>query len=76
MLFFESLKPSNKPAKPLFVADIETSSKGELLDIGFYDGSEFKIFQNWIDFIEYLPKMPGYGFTTAVVLTFLVRSNT
>lgn len=38
------------------VLDIETSSKGELLDIGFYNGesSEYKTFESWLECFEYI----------------------
>jgi hypothetical protein len=38
----------------IIAIDIETSSKGVLLDIGFYDGEHYQCFQGWDEFFTYL----------------------
>lgn len=44
----------NKPSKPrknsiadIYTLDIETDSRGELIDIGFYNGERIKYYQTW-----------------------------
>lgn len=52
------------PYERIVAIDIETSSKGELLDIGCYHGNyhhdeQYQVFSEWKEFFEYLLKMRG-----------------
>lgn len=42
------------PLETIIAIDIETSSKGELLDIGCYTDEAYNTFDNWQSFFEYL----------------------
>jgi DNA polymerase elongation subunit (family B) len=54
-----------KPFEQIIAVDIETSSKGELLDIGvyFYDPIHnfdvYRTFDNWKDFFDFLTSLKG-----------------
>jgi hypothetical protein len=43
-----------KPFEQIITVDIETSSKGELLDIGIYSDERYVIVEHWETFFEYL----------------------
>src|SRR5262245_43197681 len=54
---------NQNPIEKILALDIETSSKGELLDIGLYtesqDAQDYRIFTTWKRFFEYLIKQKG-----------------
>lgn len=47
-------KRRSKELAEIFTLDIETDSKGELIDIGFYNGELIRYFQDWGNFTEHL----------------------
>lgn len=57
----KSLKPmfTQKPLEQIIAIDIETSSKGELLDIGVYSEFGYHVHSEWKDFFECLLSIDG-----------------
>jgi DNA polymerase elongation subunit (family B) len=45
---------TQKPFEKIIAIDIETSSKGELLDIGIYSDERYVVVEHWETFFEYL----------------------
>lgn len=41
-----------KPLSKLYTLDIETDSRGEIVDIGLYDGTRIRYYQKWSDLLK------------------------
>lgn len=53
----QGLKPRQKPFEineEICTCDIETAKAGEVLDIGFYDGQNYRTFDSWLSMFAWL----------------------
>jgi hypothetical protein len=74
----------NAPLKRIYTLDIETDSKGEVIDIGFYDGADVRYFSNWEQFTHHLSSIDepsiiyahnGGGFDYVNYMVWLFRNG-
>ena len=77
-------KSRKKQLSKIYTLDIETDSRGELIDIGFYDGERIKYFQSWKTLLKHLENLTepsliyahnGGGFDYVNMLVYLFGAN-